>query len=1090
MPGALVEPGAVVMTVGKGWAAELAGLQPGDVLLSWSQGESIITISSPFDLQRAEMLQREGAEVTLHGFRNHLAKSWRLPPDGWRLTARPNFQGDTLSRYLQGQQLANSDRLDEAARIWRQSIAAFDDDCMRAWLLFHIAETETNSHRWRETDGAFQDALNQGICLGPLLRAYLLRKWSSSFFTRGDPPGAKVRVEQALQEVAKEGTENILHADLVGSLGTAALRSGDPKAGQEYVSKGLEEMERLVPSSTWVANDLLNLGSAAMQAGDLHTARAYYGRVLEYSEKTPSHFSRWSAVQGMCVVALREGDLDRAQSHCNRASEALQREAPVSREFADSLVLLVQIYRERGDWEKARALAKQGLAIHQKVAPGSVDVAYDLINLGLIAEGEGKLEEATRLHLQALLLETRVNANSVEVANTLVNLCELARKQGDLAAAEEYCRSALAIQQVVAPGSRGHAEILKNLGDLAGDRGQKASAEEYYLQAIRFLELVTPRSSIFVGTLAACAKITRESGQRDAAAVLYQRALEALEGRTARLGGSSDLRADFRARNEAIYREYIDLLIAQDKPELALSVLERSRGRILLERLMAAHVDIHAGADPALLERERTLQADITAKSERRIQLLTDKHTEDQIKAVEKEIADLNGEYQDVEARLRISSPNYASLTQPQPLTAAEIQEQVLDQETLLLEYSLGEQQSHVFAVTPGGLQVFKLPRRAQIEQAARRVHNLLTARNRTYPGETAARRERRWSQADAVYPQAVRQLSRMILGPLAGRMRGKRLIIVADGALHYIPFVALPEPDGEGVPLAVHHEIASLPSASVLALLRQQYKGRLPAPLAVAVLADPVFDKHDARVSFRAAKASSSSPQRGELPTSKDPLPDFSTSELLTRSAADLGLRRNGALLLPRLPYTRQEAEAIRAVTPPAQLLEAVDFKANRAAATGPELANYRVVHFATHTLLNNRHPDLSGLVLSLVDDHGGLQDGFVTLHDIYNMNLPVEMVVLSACESGLGKEVSGEGLIGLTRGFMYAGASRVVASLWKVSDVATARLMTEFYRGMEKDGLSPAAALRAAQVKMWREKRWKSPYFWAAFQIQGEWR
>jgi CHAT domain-containing protein len=127
---------------------------------------------------------------------------------------------------------------------------------------------------------------------------------------------------------------------------------------------------------------------------------------------------------------------------------------------------------------------------------------------------------------------------------------------------------------------------------------------------------------------------------------------------------------------------------------------------------------------------------------------------------------------------------------------------------------------------------------------------------------------------------------------------------------------------------------------------------------------------------------------------------------------------------------------------------------------------------------------------VFSLVDEQGKPQDGFLELQDIYNLNLPAELVVLSSCETALGKEVSGEGLVGLTRGFMYAGATRVVASLWKVSDIATARLMADFYRAMEHDGRRPAAALRSAQIQMWKQKRWSSPYFWAAFQIQGEWR
>jgi CHAT domain-containing protein len=177
-------------------------------------------------------------------------------------------------------------------------------------------------------------------------------------------------------------------------------------------------------------------------------------------------------------------------------------------------------------------------------------------------------------------------------------------------------------------------------------------------------------------------------------------------------------------------------------------------------------------------------------------------------------------------------------------------------------------------------------------------------------------------------------------------------------------------------------------------------------------------------------------------------------------------------------------------AVTPPGKGMLAVDFDASRAVATSPALAKYRIVHFATHGIINNRHPELSGLVLSLVNKQGKPQDGFLKLQEIYNMKLPVDLVVLSGCETALGEQISGEGLLSLTRGFMYAGAIRVVASLWSVSDVATASLMADFYRAMERDGMRPAAALRAAQIQMWKQKQWSSPYYWAAFQIQGDWK
>jgi CHAT domain-containing protein len=351
--------------------------------------------------------------------------------------------------------------------------------------------------------------------------------------------------------------------------------------------------------------------------------------------------------------------------------------------------------------------------------------------------------------------------------------------------------------------------------------------------------------------------------------------------------------------------------------------------------------------------------------------------------------------------------------------------------------------------------------------------------------------RQRRLHRAQAELPAALTTLSQLVLGPVSAQIGGKRLAIVADGALHYIPFAMLPEPAPLGsatrhamVPLVVGHEVVNLPSASVLAVLRQQQAWRRKASKAVVVFADPVFERTDPRINH----AGPSVPRSKSSPSEDDS--HSVSSDLLTRSAGDLGMSRDGKLSLPRLLFSRQEADAIGAVTPSGQLKEAVDFQANRAAATGPDLRDYRIVHFATHGLLNSEHPELSGLVLSLVDEHGQPQDGFLQLQDIYNLDLPADLVVLSACETGLGKEINGEGLIGLTRGFMYAGASRVVASLWKVSDAATASLMAEFYRAMEKDHMSPAAALRTAQIHMWQQKRWTSPYYWAAFQIQGEWK
>jgi len=319
--------------------------------------------------------------------------------------------------------------------------------------------------------------------------------------------------------------------------------------------------------------------------------------------------------------------------------------------------------------------------------------------------------------------------------------------------------------------------------------------------------------------------------------------------------------------------------------------------------------------------------------------------------------------------------------------------------------------------------------------------------------------------------------------------------VIVADGALQYIPFAALPAPslgnDGgrnsgtDPQPLIVEHEIVSLPSASTLATLRRETAGRKPAEKALAVLADPVFTDDDTRVSRNVSKAGAKEKTRSADSDETD-----IASRQITRSGLETGvIGAEGAF--GRLLSTRREATAISALVPERERMQALDFEASRTTALRPELGEYRIVHFATHGLLNNVHPELSGIVLSLVDEAGRQQDGFLRLQDIYNLKLQAELVTLSACQTGLGKEIKGEGLIGLTRGFMYAGAPRVVASLWKVDDRATSELMKRFYQGMlGPEALRPAGALRQAQLSIWKQKQWQAPYYWAAFVLQGEWK
>jgi CHAT domain-containing protein len=310
--------------------------------------------------------------------------------------------------------------------------------------------------------------------------------------------------------------------------------------------------------------------------------------------------------------------------------------------------------------------------------------------------------------------------------------------------------------------------------------------------------------------------------------------------------------------------------------------------------------------------------------------------------------------------------------------------------------------------------------------------------------------------------------VSGVVLGPVADKLSSPRLIIVADGILQYISFQMLSSPAVPNEPLVVRHEIINEPSASTLALGQREAVNRPVAPKLLAALGDPVLPSNYS-VKLSESRDEYAKAQRGA---------DEKTGETL--EPAKLG----------PLFFARQELNELRKFAPDEDGVVYSDFSATRENLRNLDLRQYRILHIATHGFLDAKQPELSGLVLTLMDRKGQRVSGFVGLSDIYSLRAPVDLVVLSACRTALGKEVRGEGLVGLTRGFMYAGASTVVASLWKVDDEATSELMKRFYTNMLQHGMTPAAALRAAQNSIRQEPLWRSPYYWAAFTLQGDYR
>jgi CHAT domain-containing protein len=315
-----------------------------------------------------------------------------------------------------------------------------------------------------------------------------------------------------------------------------------------------------------------------------------------------------------------------------------------------------------------------------------------------------------------------------------------------------------------------------------------------------------------------------------------------------------------------------------------------------------------------------------------------------------------------------------------------------------------------------------------------------------------------------------------MLLGPVADQLGNRRLVVVTEGALQHIPLEALAVPvaqtagqNGLGASasrfLIEEHEVVALPSVSTLIAIRTA-RNRTGSPSKLlAVIADPVFSGSDDRV------------QREPVSRGIAQAATRENSEIRTRDGA-----------LARLTYASEEADSISAAAPRGTTLVAKGFDANRDLAMSSEVGQYQILHFATHGFIDSDHPELSSIVLSTVDRNGNETNGLMPLYDIYSLDLSAELTVLSACQTALGKDIKGEGLIGLTHSFMSAGSNTVVATLWKVDDRATAVLMADFYESMLQKGMSPAAALRSAKLKMMRDKQWSAPYYWAGFVLQGE--
>lgn len=858
----------------------------------------------------------------------------------------------------------------------------------------------------------------------------------------GDPEEARRQFSRARELQHRHG-EAWGEAVAAANLCLMRLVVGELRAGAECYEDVLPRL-RAVQAAQLTGAALTNLGRVWDLLGEPQRSRRHYRDALDHAAFAGHDKGRAQVLNNLAALEGRMGERRAALEHYAEALEIFD-QLEETRWRARVLTNLGFEYLLLGELERAEGHLLQGLGLWRRVEDPA-GRATALLNLGLLRVQRGDGPAARELFQRVLELRREAEDRTGE-AWALLYL-GVARAMAEAPEARSTLEEAVARFEQM--GHR-HGSTLAHLklAQVALDRKEPREVARRHARAALDGAREVGSRPRQVEALEMLARVASRHGHEDEARRWVAQGLELAETLRTELD-SPDLRAALSARGHSLHALGVELWMEAHRRDpaaghdaTALELAERGRARTLVELLQRARAEPARGIDGTLVaERREILQRLSVAAAE----VLEPGGEVTAAAAAEERRLALLARLDAVEAEIGRSRPRWNELLRPSPLRLEDLRGLLAEERgpadghsgTWLLEYFLGEETSYLWRITADGLTSWGLPPRAEIEAAVRRLHGQLAE-----PGTEDRRAQAREAAT----------LARILLGPLAVDWRNgptpERIVVVPDGALHYLPFAVLPGPGETGLSDALvdRVEILQVPSAAALVSWRRREGGSSGAtasvPRPVAVFADPV-------------------PPRGE----------------------------------PRLPASRREARAVAEV-----FTAQFGSSATGALFLGPEasrqrlmeedLRRYGALHFATHGLLDAERPALSGLRLSVPesgDENAGA--GFLGLQDVYNLGLAADLVVLSGCRTALGREMRGEGLVGLARGFLYAGASRVLASLWRVEDQATAELMVRFYRGLWQEGLAPAAALARAQSSIASERRWRDPYYWAGWVLVGDWR
>ncbi len=817
-----------------------------------------------------------------------------------------------------------------------------------------------------------------------------------------------------------------------------------------------------VENNPYKADALYQIGQMQFLNGKFNEAVKTYKNALSlFASPSPQQANIYSAM-GNCYQSFAEFEL--AETAFNQSLDNINQFPDIYSE-AQTRHTLGLLFITLKDWDSAIINLKIAADLREKFG-NRRGLASSLSVLGMCYANVKNIPASFEVLEKALPISQELG-DKENIISTLAFLAVNYRESGNPAKAVEILKQSLEL--FPDKGSVSFRSTNLALGVTLTQLSNFSEARPYFEKALNSVRRIGDLDGE-TRTLYQFAKLERAENNLDAAKIKLEHALEIHEYVQAKYHNIRSLSALLELRR-GYFDLYIDVLMRLDaqRPNenfafKAFQVSESARMRTLIWQLREAVKDTPQSVDFRIITDMQKAQQQIGEQLALLAKAQSNINQSNNAATIETTISGLIKQVDNLKAQLRESNPNVAALAQPPTLSLAEMQAE-LDDDGILVEYSLGEQRSYLWIVGKNSFRSFVLPKRAEIELQAKIVYEILSRDANAPIRRTTDKKSKIAVNQTLNFNDESAKLSRMLAVENFTNLAAKRLIFVTDGTLNYIPFASLNVPNTNNF-IGDKFEIAQLPSLTTLHILRQRNIKPF-SPESVAVIADPIFSLDDERLAKNKVKNKQANVSNDLAAT----LRDFSLTKL------------------SRLPFSRREAENIARIAPHNTVLN-LDFKANRERILNGNFDNFDVLHFATHGFLNNEHPELSGLVLSLVDEKGNSQNGFLRTQDLFLLKLKAQMIVLSACQTGLGKQVENEGLVGLTRGFLANGTPRIISGLWKVDDTATSELMTGFYRAMFKENQSPSAALRIAQNELKAIPRFSHPRYWAGFVLTGEWR